>query len=213
MKKLLSIVLVLALAVCAVSGLASCKKKVDIYDVVAASRPTSATTYTTYKSAEAGDFLGEYTLRVNGDDFIFEYAYERLRTIDEAVADGTTEMRKAIDGALCLKGGKSTTVGDAFDSALPALNVTSFALSEGNLKNAYVSDDGLVLTASVTAANSEKVFGVKISAEGDISLRVETDGTYARRVSVSYTTTGGASVTIETSYSYSPVTLDFPEGM
>ena len=136
-----------------------------------------------------------------------------MRTTEEAKADGTDELVKKIDGILYYKNGKSMTEGSEFDSSLPAINLASFALRADKLDGISISEDGFVLTATVKAANAEDIFGVALATSGDISLRVETDATYARRISVSYTTASGAEVTIETSYQYAPVKLEFPKGL
>jgi hypothetical protein len=82
-------------------------------------------------------------------------------------------------------------------------------LSAEKLASYTVSSDGKTLTAKVAAADAKRVFGTAVSAEGEIDLTVVTSGTDLYSVSIKYTTTTGALVTIETSYESLDITLDY----
>jgi hypothetical protein len=85
----------------------------------------------------------------------------------------------------------------------------SLDLTKEKLSECTVSKDGKTLTAKVAASDAKRVFGTAISAEGDIDLTVVTSGTDLYSVSIRYTTTTGALVTIETSYESLDITLDY----
>ena len=209
MRKILSLVLALALIVSLALTVASCKKTVSIYDIFDASTPTKATSVVTYTDSN-GAFEGVYVITSSGEDFIFDYSYQRLRTFDEALAEGNSETIKTVSGKLYYVGGTAVTVGDEFDSFVPAFDSAKLNLKEAFLSGVSYSDDGKALTATLSGANIAKVLGVDPLSEGDVSISVATDGTYARRFDVSYTTKSGATVLIKTSYSYNPVTVELP---
>lgn len=210
MRKFLSIFLALALIVSLALTVASCKKTVSIYDIFDASTPTKATSVVSYTDADGTKFEGLYLLTASGEDFMFEYSYQRLRTFDEAIAEGNSETVKTVSGTLYSVGGTTLVVGDEFDSFVPAFDSAKLNLNEAFLSGISYSEDGKSLTATLSGANIAKVLGIDLLAEGDVSISVVTDGTYARGFDVSYTTKSGATVTVRTSYTYNPVTVKLP---
>ena len=74
-----------------------------------------------------------------------------------------------------------------------------------------LSEDGNSLTAEITPANATAVLGTDLAAEGNIAITATANGTYLTGITLSCTTKEGATVRIETSYSYNVLELVFPE--
>lgn len=183
-----------------------------IEDVVAASSPTKIVTKVTYiypdgDARYGADLNGDYSLEIDGNDAIFRYDYNTFATVEE----GADSWIKTVAGAVYYKDGKvSVTEGEEWD-AIPAMPVNrKFELLKNHFKTYVKSEDEKTLTATITGSNIEGVLGYEISAIGDISFVLTTDGIYMRSITISYTSLEGAAVTIDTSYSYNDITLDFP---
>lgn len=183
-----------------------------IEDVVVASSPTKIVTKVTYLYPDGDirygtDLNGDYSLEIDGDDAIFRYDYNTFATIEE----GADNWIKTVAGTVYYKDGKvSVTDGEVWD-AIPAIAVNRrFQLLKNHFKTYEKSEDEKTLTATITGSNIAGVIGYEISAIGDISFVLTTDGIYMRSITISYTSLEGAVVTIDTSYSYNEITLDFP---
>lgn len=210
MKKLLCLILTLALFAGSAFALASCKEKEkDIYDLASELNATKTVTFVEYKTASGDELNGEYVMEVSGSNSKFTYSYDRYRTADELIADNTNERIKTITGAVYCKDGKYSGDGVVWGSS-PVATDLKFNITAENLVNATVSEDGHELVAEITPEKAEATLGVALDAEGNISLTVTSNGTYLTGVTISCTTKSGASMTIRTSYSYNALTIDFP---
>lgn len=211
MKKTLSLILVLALCLGCVFAMASCgEEERDIYDLAADINPTKTVTFVDYKAANGDELEGEYVLECDGADSIFTYTYDRYRTTEEAIADNSSEPIKTISGVVYCKDGKYSEDGVAWGSS-PVATEISFNLAADKLTDAQISEDGKTLTATLTSENAKAVLGTDLSADGTLSIKVTSNGTYITGVEVSCTTALGATVLVRTSYSYNKLTLEFPE--
>ena len=212
MKRIFGLILALSILVLTVTAFVSCteEEQIDFYGIIAASKPTKTTTYTVYTTADGESFSGEYVMQREGSNFIFDYEYERLRTVEEAVLEETDERIKVVSGVVYYRNGEYSTDGEAYRSSVPTVDAAKLNLKAEYLKDIVFSDSDRQLSASMTAENAVNVLGTDLAAEGDISITVITDGTYAREIMINYTTQSGATASIRTSYSYSPITLEFP---
>ena len=216
MKKLISLLLVL----CCVFAVCSCDKIPDgigdelqqpqgvakIAAIVNSSAPTKITTFSDYiVSAEDNLMLnGRYytTIAENGKKK-FDFEYEKFAPIGSASAVETVSgsVLYNADGTVSEDNGATWTGAGA--GYLPY----SLNLNESDFKSFNISENGNNLSALISAEKSMSVFGVKIAATGDITLEVETNGTYLYYVNISYATEN-ANVIIKTSYDYSAISLD-----
>lgn len=217
MKKILCILVALACVLTVVSCNNSSSDgatvKNTVEEAVALSSPTKVVSLLTYKLPEGhllyeynDDLSGTYTLVTDGENSIFDYSYGTPAGVDE---DNGSPIKK-VEGVIYYKDGKVSTDGDAWTASSAESVTTKFNLSRGYFKTYTKSEDGLVLTATATGDNMEYVIGHKIPAASDVSVIVTTNGVYLTMVEIRYTTSNGAEVYIQTSYSYNNVELEFP---
>ena len=194
MKRLMSLFLVL---VC-IFALASCSDTLTLEQMVANSEPHVVKTLTTVITGEEV-FHGTYITTVDGNDFTFEYSYEKYADIDEAASNYIT----TVEGVVYYKDGKYSEDGENWSLVNPGVDDKSVKLNldEKNFTEYIVSEDQTSLVATLSAENSELVLGRKINASGDITLTVKTNGLYLTMVTVTYATEDGE-VRIDTSYTY-----------
>ena len=217
MKRILGLILVLALALSCVFVFAACKKDdaeptntKTIYDLVASANPTKTVTLTDYVKGET-TYEGEFIMSVEGNNSIFEFSYERPRTVEEGVTDETYDPVKTVEGVIYFKDGKFSEDGDKWTAEAPATTLFTFDLKAEYLTGAAITNDGKTLTAEMTAENAIKVLGTDLKPQGTVKLTVESNGVSLTKVVLEYTTVDGASVVINTSYTYNNITLVFPE--
>ena len=223
MKKILCLLLTLVLSI----GLVSCNliggKDSDdgngangnqggSVDTIAAtvnsSTPTQIVTKVDYTAAGMSTVTSSYVTerdsKTGAEKFTFHIV--RYATVEEMLPSATKTIEgtvwKNADGSVTNSNGDSWSAADAVGYLAEKLNLKS-----SYFKSYEISDNGNDLTAYVTAANSERVFGAKIDASGDIKLVVDTNGTYLYNVTVTYETVSGATVNIVTSYDYAVIDL------
>jgi len=182
-------------------------EKKDIYTIIKDSKPTKTVTEVEYKVGK--DVLdGRYVMEVAGENSTFRYEYERLA---DPITDGLNGEGRivTVKGFVFYKDGKYSTDGVTYGAVAPTTEPLSFNLTADKLTKAELSKDGKTLTGELTAQAAEAVLGTDLNAHGNILITVTTEGTYLRSVVLNYTTESGATVSIDTSYSYAELTLDF----
>ena len=181
-----------------------------VYDIAANSKPTKVTTEVTYNTMEGDRLTGFYVTKVNGNDTVFEYEYQKLATPADSLASGENKRIVDYKGVITYHDGVYTTgnqedwkpgVGTAFD--------LTFNVKAKFLTDVEFNEDETILTAKVTPENSVNVFGMDLNAVDDIGLIVETNGVNLTMVTVTYMTQYGE-IAIRTSYTYNVQNL-FPE--
>ena len=199
MKKIICLLLVLT---CAFALFSCGNEEIKAHiELVNASNPTNITTHTSYVSAEE-TLSGRFVTVIEGDVCTMTYAYERLA---DPVLDGGTERIKEVEGTVFYKDGKYSEDGENWSAASPDKNLVNivFDLSVENLGNCKLSSDKKTLSATLNAEQAQNVLGLELPAsEEGISLTVTHNGTYLTYVVISYVSTSGANVMIETSYAY-----------
>ncbi len=226
MKKILCLLLTLVLSF----GIVSCKKDKGsddndggnnnnaadqtsavekINDTINSSSPTQIVTTVRYTAPGQQELISSYTTERDAKEGVerFEFYVERYATIEEGIPGGLKEIRgiiwKDADGSIL------NSEGDVWSSAdAVGYLAESLTLRDSYVKSYETSDNGNDITAYVTVANSERVFGVNIDANGDIKLEIDTNGTYLYEVTVTYTTVSGATVSVVTSYDYAVIDLE-----
>ncbi len=200
MKKIIC----LLLAVICVVGLVSCGDKAPVDEIIEKSAPTKITTMVSYIGEDT--LNGTYVNEIDGDKSKFTYEFERRALVSEM----HDSKIKTISGAVYYKDGKvSKTEGESWEDAPTAVGAYKLNLDKGNFKSYEYTEDGNSVNAVLAADKAQAVFGVAIATTGDITVKITTNGTYLYGVDISYTSQDGAAVSIRTSYTYSPVTLDF----
>ena len=212
MKKLVSILLLVGLCL---SSLVACRDS-DGFDVFNAFNeeyvPTTIKTVVDYVYTEPDrttrNLIGNYETHIEGDKSVFTFSYQRMATVEEMV-EGSRFVTVA--GTIYKNGSQVSADGDAWEDAT-ALPGADFSI---NIKKDYfashtLSEDGNTLSGVVKPDKIADVFGVAISADGDVTLTVHGNGELVTGIEVSYKAKSGATVTIRTSYTYAPVTVTMP---
>lgn len=213
MKKVLCLMLALVM----LFALASCKNKKDdaLFDIIDQGRvPVTITTTVSYNLVDEANadnnvsLSGFYKTVTEWNRSIFTFNYERVATIEESNDD----LIKTVSGTIYKDGDKVSVDGENFEetNALPGYDF-SVNIAKDSFDSYTVSEDGKSFTAKVTGANIKKALGVdlKTTAEG-ATVYVASNGIVITGLTVSYTTPLGASVFIATSYTYNPVTFEWP---
>ncbi|MBE6634965.1 MAG: hypothetical protein E7617_02020 [Ruminococcaceae bacterium] len=180
-----------------------------ISDIIAESQPTRIVSHSDYQITGGKLLKGIYTTqvdRVSGKSQ-FDFSYVKRADVADMNPAGSYV---SVEGTVCYNadGSVSSEIGDAWLSSGTGYLPYSLSIAEVRFESYTVSEDKNTLTAEITSAESRRVFGVQIESEGNITLTIETDGTYLHYVTVSYATEN-ATVTVKTSYDYGLVTLDF----
>ncbi len=218
MKKLFSLILALAALLCfaGCDGLSTVTPpSEDIYKVITSSEPTTITTQVSYVIENDVTLAATYITRLDGDDSIFEYEYQRLATsADVELYPDSYIITKS--GTTYYKDGLySYNEGDTWEANGPAPEFAEFyglSIKKTNLHDAEISEDGKTLTASIKPRKINDALGVDLSIAADtmVDIVIKTNGIRLTDIEISYTTPNGAFVTVGTSYSYSQNDL-FPE--
>ena len=183
----------------------------DVYDIAESSKPTKITTEVSYVTFDGDSLTGFYVTKIHGNDTVFEYTYDRLRTPAEAVAEGTTDRIKTVSGVIYYHDGVfSSGDGGEWTPGAGAAFDLKLDLNERLLKDVEVSEDGNTVTAKLTAENAVKVIGTDLNAIDDIGIIIETNGINLTMVTITADTELGT-LTIRTSYTYNDLGELFPE--
>lgn len=184
----------------------------SIYDIINNSTATAITTSMAYETADRSDsFSGWYEIKRDGNDMIVDYTYDRYRTVEEGVTTGDTDRFVEEKGVIYYLDGKYYNGEDENKTPwvdLPLDASFKFKIEKEKL-TAIKSSDANSFTAKMTKEACLEMFGLDLSAEGDINLSVVTNGIQLTELGISYVTDSGASVSILTTYSYNDLTLDF----
>lgn len=212
MKKTLGLILAVVLMLGCVFALASCKGEEEpaIYALAAESSPTKIVTLVDYVEADGLHLTGDYIMEIEGNSSIFTFNYQRVRTVEDGAADESHDRIKTVEGVVYFKDGKFSSDGDTWEAEAPSASTIKFDLKAEYLTNVTINESGTLLTAEMTPDNAVKVLGTDLSAAGNVSIHVETNGVSLSRVIITCTTKSGATVTVNTTYTYNPVELVFP---
>ncbi len=199
MKKIICLLLVLT---CAFTLFSCADKEIEAHiELVNASNPTNITTHTSYVSEEE-TLSGRFVTAIEDDVCTMTYSYERLA---DPVLDGGEDRIKEVEGTVYYKDGKYSEDGENWSAASPDNNLVNivFDLNVKNLGDCTLSSDGKTLSTTLNAEQAQKVLGLTLPAsEEGISLSITHNGTYLSYIVISYVSTSGANVMIETSYAY-----------
>ena len=222
MKKILCLLLTLVLSF----GIVSCKKDKgndddgantnvgnqvnaveSVAKTIASSNPTQIVTKIDYTEAGADTLTSSYTTERDDKNGIEKFDFHIVRySMNFNDPEGLKKINGTVwkneDGSIINSEGDTWSASDAVGYLAEKIN-----LKESYLKSYESSDNGNDITAYVTVENSERVFGAKIAAKGDIKIVIDTNGTYLYNVTVTYIAASDAVVNIVTSYDYAVIDL------
>ena len=216
MKKIICILLILT----CVFAVASCKKDPAptptpqpapqpevINDIIAKSAPTKIVSIVEYVTA-TDTLKSVYTTEIDRVNNKARLIYDINELGNIAAGDPERIMHYAgeiyyADGAVkhYTDSSWSTAVGLAPDFKLD--------MSRALFAEYVVSEDGTTVTGKVTGENVAKVLGIEGLGATEMTVKVMTNGTYIYSLDITYTTSTGATVVVNTSYTYNTITLDF----
>lgn len=185
----------------------------SIYEIINSCNPTKIVTVIEYVvGGDSSDVLdGEFVTLISGNNMILHYWYKEYSDLTDSM-NGEDRI-KTVSGSVYYRDGLYSTDGKIWSAEAPSDAELVFNLTSEYLLNAVISEDGNSLTAEIAPENAVEVFGSDLSADGNISLSVETNGVNLFRIVASATTHSGAEVTVKTSYTYNEVVLEYPDGI
>ena len=206
MKKIICLLLALTcvFAVCSCGG-GSAPEEASIEGIVNNSKPTKVTTMVSYVGAKT--LNGKFINTIDGNKSVYEYEFERMATVED-MNDGAV---KTIQGKIYYKEGKvSANEGESWeDTSVTQVANFKLKLDKRNFKTYEYTTDGNSVNATIAPENVKSVLGISVSAASDVKVSITTNGTFLNRITITYKTIDGASVAVDTSYTYAPVTLEF----
>ncbi|MBQ8372334.1 MAG: hypothetical protein IJX38_05320 [Clostridia bacterium] len=183
----------------------------DVCGLVASAAPTKVVTKATIVAANGDDLSSSLITEIEGSNSISTYTYKYYPTPAESLENGSFDRIATKTDVIYYKNGLYSVDGGAsWEAAAPSALSVKFDLDEAYLTGAQLDDDGTVLTATVNSENAVNIFGTDMEAESDIAITVTTNGVNLYMVELSYTTASGATVEIQTTYTYQPISLEFP---
>ena len=170
------------------------------FSAVNNSNPNVIVTQTnTTNSAIGATAVGFYRTTIYGEDnYSFEYEYEKFTKIGE----GSAPTYPAASGVIYYKNG----VYEGHEDYSPDFDVlgAKLDLKKEYLGNYVISADGSQLTTKISAADAEKIFGIKINATSTVEITVKTDGTHLWNITIDFSYKD-TKLHLETSYTYENV--------
>lgn len=173
------------------------------------SNPNVITTQETIMNSKLGDLKSTYKTFIYGEeDYAFEYLYERFNLIGEGKDMKYTVPANGEVGTVYYKGGLYSTDGENWSTSHPDSNILNvkFTLTKENLDKARKlteSADGS-LTIETSAAEAEKILGVKISTKRNVAITLVSNGLRLWKIIVEYSQDTNK-VLLETSYTYEQI--------
>ena len=183
----------------------------EYYSYIALVNNSSPNVITTQETVTSrlGALKSNYKTYVLGEEeYRFEYIYERFNLIGEGEDMKYTVPANGEVGTIYYKDGSYSRDGENWITSHPDSNVLSvkLTLTKENLDKARKlkeSADG-ALTIETTAAEAEKILGVKISTKGSVSITLVSNGLRLWKIVVEYSQDAN-SVLLETSYTYEQI--------
>ena len=216
MKKFLVLLIIGAMMFAIVSGLASCgpeeepapDQPYEYDDFVADAQANTPAKVTTLVHYTIGDdrLNGKYITYTGGEIVTFHYEYDRYATVEEG-AD--TRIVRTV-GTIYYKDGL-VAAADGDDEPSEWVAVAPSGINVGVALDkckdiAVLNSAKSVATVVLSGDKIVDVLGTDLAAVGDVNLTISVNNGYLNNVKIDYTTERGASVIVETSYTYSTAT-------
>ena len=177
------------------------------FEKVENSDPTTITTTTTHTRPSGVIYNGLYTTQMTENGFIFEYNYQDMLPITPD-SEGTSSQEPkhgtiVYDGVgYSIDGAENVTVAPDVAYMQIKLDLVPELIGEYEM-----SVDGKTLTAELSADDVKSIFGTTVSTTA-ATLKITVAGSRLSAVSLSYTTSNGTVVDVETSYTYNATQSD-----
>lgn len=170
-------------------------------NTVDASEPTKITTLYSYITKAEDALNARYVTEIKEDGYTFTYKKDRFPKIEEV----STSPIITEEGVVYYKDGKYSTDGQTWFAETPDVDALEmkFDISLDNIgENFTFNENYTELTVTTDNEGAKNILGIDLSADGEVTVKVTTNGKYLTLVSVAYTTKSGATVTLDTSYTY-----------
>ncbi len=206
MKKIISLLLVL----CTVFTFFACKKEKSvsgIAEIVNNSNPTKIVTKVDYVYGDItlkSSYVTEKDTKDGEQRFDFSYQRMAIPGVDDSSSYIKTVSGVVYQDTVGNRYGDTETEADA-----PAYLVYDMKLNESRFSSVTVSEDNKNFDAKLPASEAIRVFGTDLAAEGEITVKIQTNGEYLYSIYITYTAAEtGAIVVINTSYDYTDINID-----
>ena len=176
----------------------------EIFAMIAESTPTKTTTIHSV-SVDEVPYVGSYVTIFYAENY-FSHEY----SVTTAAPAGSPEATITETGVIVYNNGVITVDGEPAvgDVEVKYLGIQRKITPANVLKaddsNASLDKTGTELTLTLTAKQCQDTFGISVNAS-KVDVTITTNGTRLSKIVIGYEA-NGAVVTIETSYSYEPVT-------
>lgn len=176
--------------------------------------PTKVVTLVDYMLSGV-NYHGSYTSRYDGAKLQYDYKYQAPALVEDDLdlPEDSTSVVAEKSGSILYKAGRiSTDDGATWQVGEPPLTTPStFELDLSLFDTATLTGKNNVYTlkATVSGENVAKVFGNTVAASGAVSLTVVIRNGYLSGSTVTYTSAQGADTTVNSSYTYDAVALNF----
>lgn len=216
MKKLLCLLLALVCMTACVSCVSGGNDDNDnavvtvetIAGIINGSTPTKITTKVEYIVEGEETIVSSYDTEkdeVNGI-YVFTFNAKRPASVEELLPDNVKTISGTVrynaDGTITASTGDTWSQADAVGYLPEMINIGTSSFKKYELKN-----NGEDLAGTIDAKDAKRVFGEYIGAASDISIEIDTNGTYLYTVTIEYTAASGATVKVATSYDYAVINL------
>lgn len=170
----------------------------DFFGMIEESEPTGITTKTYNTRPNGVSYEGYYKTTIKEDGFVFDYEYQQR---NEEFIEGESSVQ-TVKGQVVYANGRYTVDGEAVSAApdVAYMNI-KYALTAKNVGDYTASKDGKTITSTLNKDQVKTIFGTDIASDEAV-IKITVDGTHLTRVELSYTTSDGTAVYVETGYVY-----------
>ena len=218
MKKLLCLLLALVCITACVSCVGGGNNDNDdgavvsvetIAGIINGSTPTKITTKVEYIVEGEETIVSSYDTEKDEANGIYVFTFNAKRPADVLELLPTNiktisgSVRYNADGTITASTGDTWSKEDAVGYLPEMINIGTSSFKTCELKN-----NGEDLTGTVAAKDAKRVFGEDMpTVASDITVEIDTNGTYLYTVTIEYTSASGATVKVSTSYDYAVINL------
>lgn len=179
-----------------------------IAGIINGSTPTKITTKVEYIVEGEETIVSSYDTEKDEANGIYVFTFNAKRPADVLEVLPTNiktisgSVRYNADGTVTASTGDSWSKEDAVGYLAEMINISTSSFKTYELKS-----NGEDLTGIVAAKDAKRVFGEDIAAASDITVGIDTNGTYLYTITIEYTAASGATVKVSTSYDYAVINL------
>lgn len=179
-----------------------------IAGIINGSTPTKITTKVEYIVEGEETIVSSYDTEKDEANGIYVFTFNAKRPADVLELLPTNiktisgSVRYNADGTVTASTGDTWSKEDAVGYLAEMINISTSSFKTYELKS-----NGEDLTGIVAAKDAKRVFGEDIAAASDITVEIDTNGTYLYTVTIEYTAASGATVKVSTSYDYAVINL------